>query len=76
MFWKNGIEYRGVDPVGGESTRWDVARVSPLVTISSAARQNVQRLATEIHKYGTNILTFADINNESSRNGRHVNPSA
>jgi hypothetical protein len=29
MLWKNGIEYRGVDPVGGDRTRWEVARASP-----------------------------------------------
>ena len=31
-------------------------------------------MATEMYKNGTNALTFADINNECSRNRCHVNP--
>lgn len=77
MFWKNGIEYRGVDPVGGDRTRWDVARASPQVTISSAADPKFTSwMAAGMHKNGTNALTFPDINDECSTNGWHVNPFA
>lgn len=37
---------------------------------------NAQGMATEIGKKGTNALTLADINDECSRNGWHVNPAA
>ena len=69
MFWKNGIEYRGVDPVGGHRTRWDVARASPSLTTSNPAKFT-KRNANN----GTNVLTFTDINYECSRNGWHINP--
>jgi hypothetical protein len=36
MLWKNGTEYLGVEPFGGERTRCDVARASPCVTESRA----------------------------------------
>ena len=42
MLWKNGIEYRGVDPAGGDRTRWDVARANPQVTISRPTEENPQ----------------------------------
>lgn len=77
MFWKNGIEYRALDPVGGDSTRWDVARVRPQVTISSAADWKlvyVQGAGNGSAQEWNKRLTFADINHECSRNGWHVNP--
>lgn len=36
MFWKNGIEYRGVEPAGGERTRCEVAFARFCVTASRA----------------------------------------
>ena len=76
MFWKNGIEYRGVDPVGGDRTRWDVARASPQVTISKPECRRAEFQAADAHQNGTNALTFTDIDNECSRNGWHLNPFA
>lgn len=36
IFWKKGTEYLGVEPIGGERTRCDVARARPWVANSNA----------------------------------------
>ena len=41
MFWKKGIEYRGVSPFG-DKTRWEVARARPRVTNSRAREGGVE----------------------------------
>ena len=50
MFWKKGTEYRGVAPMGGERTRWEVARARPRVTNSSAVGGHMNTYA--LHRHG------------------------
>ena len=71
MFWKKGIEYRGVDPAGGVRTRWEVASATLRVTVSRPIRL-VGPLSCQ--PASENALTFTDIDNESARDGWGVDP--
>lgn len=72
IIWKNGIEYRGVDPFAGERTLCEVAIATPCVTVSNAAEYDIRTLEAQMNFQ----RTFSDVNHKCTGNRWGINPLA